>query len=107
MWGKFDNNNWSSLFESDEEKIANCFQGYGTMVAIGKPGEKRPPGGGFRLYVGDDQWQSVVGHLMDRADLILLRCGDALGLSWELEQIIAHGKLEQPPPYPVLRTQQE
>jgi hypothetical protein len=82
-------------FASQEERIANYFRRYGTVIAIGRPGELLPGGGSFRIYVDDDSWQSTAVRLINRADLILLRCGSAPGLSWELEQIIALNKLER------------
>jgi hypothetical protein len=93
--GDTDIEDWPRLFVSEEEKIANHFRGYGMMLAIGRPGERLPAGGSFRMYVDDNGWRSVVSQLIIRADLILLRCGLTPGISWELEQIIAHGKLDQ------------
>jgi hypothetical protein len=85
----------TGFYVTAEEKIANHFRGYGAMVAIGRPGERLPAGGSFRIYVDDNHWRSVVGNLIDRADLVLLRCGDTPGVSWELEQMVARHKLDQ------------
>jgi hypothetical protein len=82
------------FFVSQEDKIANHFQQYGTVVAIGEPGEHLPAGDCFRLYLDHNIWQPVVSRLIEQADLVLLRCGDAPGVSWELEQIITR-KLER------------
>jgi hypothetical protein len=81
------------FFVSQEDKIANHFQQYGTVVAIGEPGERLPAGDCFRLYLDHNIWQPVVSRLIEQADLVLLRCGDKPGLSWELEQVITR-KLE-------------
>ena len=83
----------TTLFVSEEDKLANELKEYGIMVAIGKPGEQLPTSGAYRLYVDDDIWKPTVTELITQADAIFLRCGDTSGLSWELEQIVKYQKL--------------
>jgi hypothetical protein len=78
----------SYKFASNEDMIAKRFQRYGTVLAVGKPGEPLPVGGSSCIYL-DENWQSVVSRLIEQADVVLLQCGDAPGISWEFEQVIA------------------
>lgn len=79
----------ADIFVTEEERIAATLGDYGTILAIGQPGERLPAAGSCRLYVENDRWREVVGRLVDRADLIVLRPGASAGISWELEQIVA------------------
>jgi hypothetical protein len=79
----------SSFFITEEQRICDVMKHYGTVVAVGRPGEKLPAAGSHRLYIADEDWRSVVGALLKRADLILMRCGDAPGVAWEMEQVMA------------------
>lgn len=60
----------------------------GPVVAIGRPGEKLPELGAYRLYVDDSQWKSEVLALAERATLVVLRTGSSKGLHWELDQLL-------------------
>lgn len=59
----------------------------GPVLEIGRPGEKLGTTGSARLYVADDDWQSIAGELMERARLVVIRAGNTPGLRWELERV--------------------
>ncbi|HEV3145052.1 MAG TPA: hypothetical protein VGZ47_14270 [Gemmataceae bacterium] len=68
-----------------EEVLAKVMQRYGPFVAIGRPGEEVAEMGAARMYVGDDDWQSVVSDLLARpGSMALLQAGETAGLHWEL-----------------------
>ena len=58
------------------------------MIAIGKPGERLPQLGAARLYVGDDEWRTVVGKLINDAALVVIRAGDTANLWWEVQEAL-------------------
>ena len=71
-----------------EDRLARIMHRFGPFVAIGKPGEELPEMGAARMYVGDDDWQAVVSHLLNRPDtLAVLQAGETQGLRWELSRI--------------------
>lgn len=63
------------------------FSEIGPFVAIGRPGEKIPGMGAARMYVPDDQWQSVVSDLFGRSRLVVVQPGTTPGLRWEIGQL--------------------
>ena len=71
---------------SPEQEMAFILDRIGPVIAIGKPGERLPELGAARLYVGDHEWQAVVGGWIDRAALVVLRAGETEGLWWEVTQ---------------------
>lgn len=73
---------------SSEEELARILERIGPVVAIGKPGEELPELGAARLYVGHDEWQSVVGALMRKAALVVVRVGPSPGVLWEIDQAL-------------------
>jgi hypothetical protein len=85
----------ADIFITEEERIAGTLGAYGTVVAIGQPGEPLPAAGSCRLYVEANHWREVVGRLLDRADLVVLRPGVSTGISWELDQIVARERAER------------
>ena len=75
---------------SPEQELASIMNRVGPLVAIGKPGERLPELGAARLYVDDSRWRDVVGDLLSKATLVLIRAGDTPGLWWEIERAVAH-----------------
>jgi hypothetical protein len=79
-------------FEDDDEaqileySLAEVMQDVGPFVAVGRPGDKLPPLGASRSYQPDDNWQSYVLDLLDRAVLVVMLAGRTQGLQWELRQ---------------------
>jgi hypothetical protein len=88
-----DRREFRDYFITEEERIAKAGRAFGFVAAIGRPGERLPPGGAARLYVSDDQWKDAVGRLIDIAQVIVLRLGATAGVSWEIEEIIARRKI--------------
>lgn len=75
---------WGPLMQFQCNRL---FSEIGPFIAIGRPGEKIPGMGAARLYVPDDQWQSVVSDLFHRARLVVVQPGTTPGLQWEIGQL--------------------
>jgi TM2 domain-containing membrane protein YozV len=71
---------------SPEQEMTWIMSRVGPVVAIGKPGERLPELGAARMYVSDDEWRDVVGDLLARAALVVIRAGETQGVWWEIEQ---------------------
>lgn len=78
-----------------EESVARALEDEGILLAVGRPDERFPTSGGFRLYLEDEEWQRTISKLITMSDVILLRCGDRPGVTWELEQVIKEGFLSR------------
>ena len=74
---------------TDEEQLADVLAPFGSLVAIGRPGEPLPLPGALRTYASDDDWRAVVLELMRSASLVVLRAGGSKGLVWEFGQAFA------------------
>ncbi|MFE9747780.1 hypothetical protein ACFYOT_22985 [Saccharothrix saharensis] len=66
-----------------EEHLIRYFGGYGTVVAIGRPGERAPQLGAQRGYVTDSDWQTTVTKLIRDAHLVVLSATPTPGTVWE------------------------
>jgi hypothetical protein len=75
---------WS--LRGKELHIKRAFGDHGPLIAIGKPGDRTPPIGAYRIFV-DDHWHEVVSDLLDRSQLVIIRAAASPGLQWELEQV--------------------
>lgn len=78
---------------TEEEQIALALDDVAPLVAIGRPGERLPQLGAYRVYSDDEHWQDVVRMLLDRSALVLMRAGETEGFWWE----IAHVRETVPP----------
>ncbi|MEL7500418.1 MAG: hypothetical protein AAFN77_22685 [Planctomycetota bacterium] len=76
-----------------EELVVSAFAETHRVVAIGKPDELLRPIGANRVY--SDQWQAEVDALIHDAGIIAICLGESPGVVWELEAIIAKGKLKE------------
>jgi hypothetical protein len=56
----------------------------GSLIAIGKPSEKLPTPGGYRLYEQEQDWQRAVIGLMQRARAVIVQASSTPGLIWEM-----------------------
>ncbi len=74
--------------KTEEQLCRELERAVGPVVAIGRPGETLPELGAHRLYVDQEDWQSEVLTLAERAKLIVIRVGDSKGLHWELAQML-------------------
>ncbi len=73
---------------AEQLALAKCLNLIGPYVAIGRPGEPLPEFGAARKYVGDHEWQGVVGGLIEHAAGIVLEAGRSDGLRWEIERVV-------------------
>jgi hypothetical protein len=69
-----------------EELVVDVLDGFGPVVAIGRPGERIPPVGAARVYVGDE-WRDVVRDYMARSQLILMFAGTTPNFAWEIGEV--------------------
>jgi hypothetical protein len=87
-----------STVETFEEIVADTLGAYGPILAIGRPGETTPPLGAARMWVSDKNWKARVINLLHECQLVVMAMGEFSpgdGLSWEVEQIVAHGFLQK------------
>jgi hypothetical protein len=74
---------------TEEEDLAAVMNEVGPFTAIGRPGEKLPELGAYRIYVAHDQdWQEEVRKRMLEAQLVVIRLGGTEGVLWELKTAI-------------------
>lgn len=73
---------------SEEEQLAEAFNGVGPFIAIGKPGETLPQTGAARMYVSDSEWHERVEQLMQSSQLVALRIGKTPGFWWEVQRAV-------------------
>jgi hypothetical protein len=71
-----------------ETLLVRSLSKVGSVVALGRPDEKIPRLGAYRLFVSDEEWQEKVRSLLDRAQLIVFKPGKSLGLFWEFEEVM-------------------
>jgi hypothetical protein len=74
---------------TQEQELARAVQAFGTLVAIGRPGEDVPPLGAIRTYVDESSWQGAVAVAMQSASLVILRADFGPNIEWELRHAIA------------------
>jgi hypothetical protein len=60
------------------------------ILAIGKPGEKRPPLGALRFYVDHQHWQRQIELIVPNCQLVVWVTGDTPSLKWELDHLLSH-----------------
>ena len=68
---------------SFEQELAAIMNRLGPFVAVGRPGEKLPELGANRFYFRDDEWQTRVAELVQRARLTVILYGGTANLWWE------------------------
>ncbi|MFC9291300.1 hypothetical protein [Streptomyces sp. NPDC057052] len=86
---------WLAPNDTEEQQLARSVSPFGTMVALGWPGDMLPQAGAGRHYSSDLEWQEQVLAALDRATLVLLVCGPGRQLRWEVEQVVARNQPEQ------------
>jgi hypothetical protein len=74
--------------DSSEEQMSGFFTQFGMFVAIGKPGEEVATTGAARMYVGNDEWQSLVVDLLSTSQIVLLQPSSTQGVWWEVQKTI-------------------
>ncbi|MER6917794.1 hypothetical protein ABT314_01765 [Streptomyces spiralis] len=86
---------WGADTDTEEEQLRKAVAPFGTMVALGRPGDRLPQVGAGRHYSSDLEWQRQVLAALDRAVLVLLVCGPGRSLRWEVEQVVARCDAER------------
>jgi hypothetical protein len=71
---------------SAEQFFVSLLDPLGPVIAIGRPGERTPPVGAARMYLGDE-WKDVVQDLLKKSQLILMFAGTTPHFAWELERV--------------------
>jgi hypothetical protein len=72
---------------SFEQELAAIMNRLGPFVAVGRPGEKLPELGANRFYFRDDEWQTRVAELVQRARLTVILYGGTANLWWEIDHV--------------------
>ncbi|MBD0369636.1 MAG: hypothetical protein ICV60_02190 [Pyrinomonadaceae bacterium] len=67
-----------------DERLAEHYEQYGPVIAVGGPNEKGPMPGPVRLYFDDNTWRAGVIYLMSISRLVIIQAGIAQGVLWEL-----------------------
>lgn len=73
--------------DTTEQSLANFFESFGPVVAIGRPGERIAALGAYRDYVPDDKWQAKVLNYLQDAQAVLIQPSTSDGMAWELETV--------------------
>jgi hypothetical protein len=76
-----------------EEALGLRMRDFGPFLAVGEPGEGLPKLGAARAYLADDQWQDAVVNWIRESRLIVLLCGPTHWISWEMQNIIKHRRI--------------
>jgi len=78
-----------------EEVLAGALVGSGTLIAIGKPGEKLPKLGAERFYFDDHEWQEFVKEAIRRSEAVAMVVGLTVWIKWELQTVIDSETVEK------------
>jgi len=70
-----------------EEKLLIDVDQIGPFVGLAEPSGPAEISGAARFPTLGDDWQTVVGKLLEMSELIILRTGMGTGLIWELEEL--------------------
>jgi hypothetical protein len=74
---------------SSEAHLVHLVHGIGSLVAVGRPGERLPPYGAARCYFTDEHWQAGVADLVGSSALVVVHLSSAsAGLAWEVEHVV-------------------
>ncbi len=94
--GYFGHRDLAELNNTWEGRLTGMLGRLGRVVAVGRPGEERPPVGARRFYLPDDRqdWQCVVTEKIRRARLVVVVAaisqdsGAAAGTLWEYTEAV-------------------
>lgn len=70
--------------DSVDQLLVYEFINRGPVVALGRPGERRPPFGAQRIYADNATWRNAITALFDRSQTIVLAVNESAGLRWEI-----------------------
>jgi hypothetical protein len=71
-----------------EEAIARELFHYGTLLAVGQPGERLPKLGAYRIYLDDETWQHTVLGYINSSSFVVVIGGTTEWVRWEIEQVV-------------------
>lgn len=72
---------------SFEDTLVAVLSKIGPVIALGQPGEKLPPVGANRIYLGDS-WRQELQQLLATVKVVVIRTGMTPSLLWELDVVI-------------------
>jgi hypothetical protein len=61
---------------TEEEQIVRAFKDTGPVIAVGPPGETKPPLGAARAYIPSEEWQTHVSELVRNAGTVVIRISE-------------------------------
>jgi hypothetical protein len=78
-----------------EESLARPLKKIGSLISIGRPGNKLSMLGGARMFVSDQNWKEAVEHLRKHSAAVVIMIGRTEGLWWEVESSLKSIPLER------------
>ncbi len=85
---------WSFRRNLDETMTDELSQ-FGTLVALGHPGDRRTPFGAMRHYSSDEDWQRTLSDAAIGARAIVLVASCSPGVQWEYKLLTRAGLLDK------------
>ena len=85
---------WSFRRNLDEMLVDEVAR-YGSVVALGRPGETRVPFGAARHYATHDDWRRIITETARRAHAIVIVAGETPGVREEYDLIVREGLLDR------------
>jgi hypothetical protein len=76
-----------------DQMLVYEFASRAPVVALGRPGERRPPFGAHRIYIGHRHWRAEVWTLIEEAKAVVLVLDGSEGVRWEIEQCLRRPEL--------------
>lgn len=73
-------------FPLNERDLSKSWKKYAQVYSVGLPEELESPEGSKRIYLDNQTWQQDVLHLMNDAQLILIRINSNDNCIWEIQQ---------------------
>jgi len=74
----------SFLPTTEEETLADYYNHFGPMIAVGNPDEALPLPGASRVYFNKSNWHEGVLYLMSVSCVVIIQASLAPGVLWEL-----------------------
>jgi hypothetical protein len=81
--------------DSIDQLLTYEFAARAPVVALGKPGERRPPFGARRIYADHAGWKGEIEALFSSSQAIVLVIDRSQGIEWEIEQCLARPELRE------------
>ena len=78
-----------------ESRLTSHFARVGPFIAVGAPADDVPVIGAARAELSDAEWKDQVVAWIAGARVVLIMAGATRWVNWELEQVIAHGRVDR------------